>query len=271
MIVSNQILNPKTRISKLSGRATWYPYYAGFSSEFARAILAGLDLPSHSRVLDPWNGSGTTTEAALSLGLDSVGYDLNPAMVVIAKARLLSERTKPSLVPLAREILAKSARLPNTQVKDDPLATWLHPAAASAFRRLERSVLSHLVSDEIELPIGIQGIRKLSDLAAFYYTALFQTLRTRLKPFFSTNPTWIKCPDSSGRTKVGGKMFARCFIETVERMAESLREGLPVRPGTRSNIALASSEALPLSASSVGCVLTSPPYCTRIDYGCHAA
>lgn len=266
MIVSSLVPNPKIGISKLSGRASWYPYYAGFSSEFARAALVDSGLPAHSRVLDPWNGSGTTTEAALSLGLNSVGYDLNPAMVVIAKARLLSERTKPSLVPLAREILAKAAKLPLARDADDPLTTWLHPTAASAFRQLERSVLSTLVSRESQVPMGADGIAKLSDLAAFYYTALFRTLRSRLKAFFSTNPTWIKCPKGSFRVKVSAKTFATYFLNIVEQMADSLPAGLSVRPARQASIALASSEALPLTASSVDCVLTSPPYCTRIDY-----
>jgi hypothetical protein len=266
MIGSSEVPNPKIGVSKLSGKASWYPYYAGFSSKFAREILAGLELPSRSRVLDPWNGSGTTTEAALSLGLDCVGYDLNPAMVVISKARLLSERTKPSLIPLACEILAKSAKLPLLRDTSDPLTTWLDLTTASAFRRLERSVLSHLVSGDIQVPIGTDGIAKLSDIAAFYYTALFQTLRSRLKRFFSTNPTWIKCPKDPARTKVSAKVLAKYFMQTVERMAESLPDALSVQPDTRSGISLASSEALPLSASSVDCVLTSPPYCTRIDY-----
>jgi hypothetical protein len=266
MMASSKLPNPKIGVSKLSGKASWYPYYAGFSSEFARAILAGLELPSRSRVLDPWNGSGTTTEAALNLGLDCVGYDLNPAMVVISKARLLSERTKPSLVPLAREILAKSLKLPILRDTNDPLTTWLHPATASAFRRLERSVLSHLVSGDIQVPIGTDGIAKLSDIAAFYYTALFRTLRSRLKPFFSTNPTWIKCPKGPARAKMSGKILDKHFMETVQRMAESLPDGFSVQADTRSSISFASSEAMPLSASSVDCVLTSPPYCTRIDY-----
>jgi hypothetical protein len=187
-------------------------------------------------------------------------------MVVVSKARLLSERTKLSLAPLAREILAKAAKLPLERHADDPLTTWLYPATASAFRRLERSVLRHLVSGGTQTPIGADGIAKLSDLGAFYYTALFRTLRNRLKVFFATNPTWIKCPRDSMRVKVSAEGFAKSFLRTVEQMAESLPDSVSVRPEAQATIALASSEALPLSASSVDCVLTSPPYCTRIDY-----
>ena len=41
-------------------------------------------------MLDPWNGSGTTTYAAAQLGHSSIWLDLNPVMVIVARARLLS-------------------------------------------------------------------------------------------------------------------------------------------------------------------------------------
>ncbi|WP_410712175.1 DNA methyltransferase [Bradyrhizobium sp. BEA-2-5] len=45
-------------------------------------------------VLDPWNGSGTTTSVANGAGLTAVGIDINPAMAVVAKARLSPTTTK---------------------------------------------------------------------------------------------------------------------------------------------------------------------------------
>ena len=37
-------------------------------------------------ILDPWNGSGTTTYAASQLGYTSRGLDLNPVMNIVARA-----------------------------------------------------------------------------------------------------------------------------------------------------------------------------------------
>lgn len=62
------ICNPKQRRSALRGKATWYPYYAGFSPEFAEKVLLSANLPSGARVLDAWNGAGTTTALAHALG-----------------------------------------------------------------------------------------------------------------------------------------------------------------------------------------------------------
>jgi hypothetical protein len=58
------ISNPKRDPKNVGGRESWYPYYAGFSPVFARGFFESLRLDPRSRVLDPWNGSGTTVEAA---------------------------------------------------------------------------------------------------------------------------------------------------------------------------------------------------------------
>jgi DNA modification methylase len=39
-------------------------------------------------VLDPFLGSGTTTEAALGLGRDSIGVETEPSYIALARKRL---------------------------------------------------------------------------------------------------------------------------------------------------------------------------------------
>ena len=105
-----EILNPK-RSSKIpTGREGWFPYYAGFSSDFATALIRSASLPKAAWVLDPWNGGGTTTSAAAVLGRSSIGIDLNPVMVVAAKARVLCPREKGSLLPLLLRLLPRPLR-----------------------------------------------------------------------------------------------------------------------------------------------------------------
>src|SRR5688572_11869946 len=101
------ITNPK-RTRSQNGRAAWYPYYAGFSYDFAYTLIESAVLPTEALVLDDWNGSGTTTAAAAALNLHSYGFDLNPVMVVVAKARLLSTREYPSMEPLCTEAIQKA-------------------------------------------------------------------------------------------------------------------------------------------------------------------
>src|SRR5579862_9425972 len=94
------ITNPKRDPKNVSGRERWYPYYAGFSPVFARGFFESLRLDPGSRVMDPWNGSGTTVEAAAHAGLEANGFDINPVMVVVARARMLCDASRSRIEPL---------------------------------------------------------------------------------------------------------------------------------------------------------------------------
>ncbi|MCP1911515.1 hypothetical protein J2R96_003995 [Bradyrhizobium elkanii] len=147
------IQNPKRNSRANSGWEGYFPYYAGFPESFAAAMLCSSDLPLTAKIFDPWNGSGTTTYAASRLGFAAVGHDINPVMVVIARARLLASSEADSLEPLASEIL-KSAigKLKKAEIDNsDPLLSWYAPKSAVFLRTLEREVRSHLVG-ELSLP-----------------------------------------------------------------------------------------------------------------------
>lgn len=45
-------------------------------------------------VLDPWNGTGTTTVVAASKNIPAIGFDVNPALVVVSRARLIREAVR---------------------------------------------------------------------------------------------------------------------------------------------------------------------------------
>src|SRR3989338_5969494 len=96
-----QILSPKRNKRLQTGWEGFFPYYAGYPELFARELLMSANLPRHAGVLDPWNGSGTTTFTASALGLSSIGIDLNPVMIVVARARLLPPSEADHLRPLA--------------------------------------------------------------------------------------------------------------------------------------------------------------------------
>jgi DNA modification methylase len=65
------IENPKRNGKSLIGRANWYPYCAGFSPNFVRSLLLSSQLNPNTCIVDPWNGSGTTTTIAASLGYNA--------------------------------------------------------------------------------------------------------------------------------------------------------------------------------------------------------
>ena len=259
------ICNPKPRGPQKSS-STWYRYYPCFSEKFAESVLASANLTEKQWVLDPWNGSGTTTSKAASLGLNAYGFDLNPVMILIAKARELDFAEYPSIEPLLAEIQNK-ARKKFEIAPLDPLLTWLVPDSASYFRSVEAAIQKLLVDDRRYLNLRDRGPENISDLAAFFYLALFRALKRLLKPFFASNPTWVKRPKRpTARLRPGASTARAAFRTEVEQMLKLPAKTKEAKNPGKRFLAVASSESLPLPDGTVDFVLGSPPYCTRIDY-----
>ena len=236
---------------KLPRDVTGYRYYAGYSRSFVRDILRLL--PEEALVLDPWNGSGTTTTVAAESRLDCVGVDLNPAMVVIARAALLSDED----VEVIRHQASELRTLRSTKARldaDDPLLEWLDRASVARVRALQVTVIG--------LPrLGLSDIASLGAVSAFWLTALFQIVRRATKAWESSNPTWVK----SRQGKPAAKLFWRSMTREMCDLAASAVAVAPAG-GLSSRVVLGSSTDLTQLGIEPDLVLGSPPYCTRIDY-----
>lgn len=173
--------SPKRVAASQRNSVDWYDYYAGYAPQYVRDVLTGLNLPSGAIIMDPWNGSGTTTHVAGEMGLSSIGYDANPAMVVVAKGRLLDTGVENSLQSLSKDILKKAhrSRWMRDTGTNEPLACWLSPDSARYFRAIERAIQTLLVNECQDLHDQPIDVSRLSTLACFYYTALFQYLRQK--------------------------------------------------------------------------------------------
>jgi SAM-dependent methyltransferase len=263
---------PSSPTSK-SSKSSWYDYYAGYSPEFVQDVLKYLNLTKDAVVLDPWNGSGTTTQVAEDYGCIAIGYDINPVMVIVAKARRLDPGVFTSLYSLCKDLLKKASTYQSTlHLNDEPLETWLTQESAMFFRNIERAIQQLLVGgQEYHLLYCELSFDFISTLAAFFYTALFRTLRKSLTSFWSTNPTWIVTPQKEQRLDLPVTKIHDLFEREVNDMSQVLnglssKETRLLKNRGRSRLDLASSIDLPLEANSVDAVISSPPYCTRIDY-----
>ena len=105
-------------------------------------------------------------------------------------------------------------------------------------------------------------------MAATFYVALFALCRELAATFQTSNPTWLKVARAGQRRASGNRsVLAVRFIGIVADMAGAL---------AIQNIASSETAAVDLIvadtagglglASTFDFVLTSPPYCTRIDY-----
>lgn len=269
-----RILNPKRASVALIGREGWFPYYAGFSSDFATTLIQSAGLPSDAWVLDPWNGSGTTTSAAAALARSSMGFDLNPVMVIVAKARVLCAREKGSLLPLLSDIIQKAKKLDQEVAIDDALLLWFVPSTAKVLRNIERVVQELLLNpDSYQTIASLDNLEAVSDLCAFYYTGLFRTARQLSSGLACSNPTWRKRPEAKeNRARPSESIVFEAFRVITRQMVQSIEESDTTDNLTSEcEIALGDSQAIPNESQSVDMVISSPPYCTRIDYAVSTA
>ncbi|MES0198959.1 DNA methyltransferase [Mesorhizobium sp. M0011] len=249
-----------------TGWERFFPYYAGYPEIFVEDLLGSAGLPANSVVFDPWNGSGTSTLVASRLGHKAIGLDINPVMVVIARARMLPPSEADSLVPLALTISTKTPRRVAV-VANDPLEEWFVPATAAKIRQIEGAIRQSTVGGTTP-PGCVVDIGRISGLAATLYLGLFATCRSLSHARRSTNPTWMRKPRSDAQKTVApvGEV-TQVFVDNVRAMAAELAATEKSKPAVPPwVIEVADTTSTELSPSSVDFVVTSPPYCTRIDY-----
>jgi DNA modification methylase len=251
----------------LSGTAAdrYYRYYAGFTTGFVEDMFDWLGVGEESSIVDPWNGSGTTTAAAATRGAKAIGFDISPVAVLIGRSRLLTADVAGSLSPLGGEIWQHAQAHPH-DVPIDPLAIWFGPNTTREIRSLERAIHDVLVGGQTD-PVIYDPQLPQSALAAAFYVILFQTVRRLVRRYVPSNPAWIKYPSGS-RIGVPREYLRLAFQRSIERLTEQVAICPRSASGPReaARIAMCSSSSLPLPDSSIDAIITSPPYCTRLDY-----
>jgi len=249
-VSSQPFPSPKQR-SK-SDRAA-YHYYAGFSLEFAKAFLC-QHMSGWVTVLDPWNGSGTTTRAAAELSIPALGEDLNPAMIVVAKGRLAREGEDQSSLEAALTAIDQHTSKATTTEVVDPLENWFTAETSYRLRASTQAITGEL---------GAVHVDAISPAQAKALTRVFRIVRDQMVLRSGSNPTWFK------------NRFEDKIDLPVPLLQRLLRE--QSRHGEPDLGTSAEKVHLKLNDSTVelrqpadelpNLVLTSPPYCTRIDYG----
>lgn len=259
-------VSPKQPPSK--NQRDWYPYYAGFTEEFVDTVI-GKHLKNAKFVLDPWSGSGTTTAVCIKRGLSSKGVDINPALTVIARARLTPYSSQANLELLTTKILEIARDLDSQPLRDDLLQCWIRPGVVHRIRAIQDAI--HLALEESEtepVPHNIPAlVDKLPVSGCFFYCVLFAVVRDLLGRFRTTNPMWLKNPDSYRcRIVPSWKTLSKLFQLQSEQLGNLL--SLEHDPTLENGELFKTGNAikLPFEDEQFDAVLTSPPYATRIDY-----
>lgn len=253
------MINPKRDPKATEGRASWYPYYAGFSPQFVSHVLQRSRLMPAALIADPWNGAGTTTTVAQAAGYRAWGGDANPAMVIVAKAKQVTSGQLAKSKRAFEAILA-SGKAPSSELHpNDPLVALLPLGAAIEIRSVEQRIreLCGEFDSFSEIPEEMR-----SDFALMYL-AIFRAVRNLSKGGRTKNPTWHR---SSGAEdiQVSAETARAEIVLNWERLIFEVNQSDDVTGTSILNVSL--SQAIPLREGVVDLILTSPPYCTRIDY-----
>lgn len=251
-----------------SGRQSVYPYYAGFSDEFALDAIKWVSEGTRNPIiLDPWNGAGTTTRVGQLRKLRTIGFDLNPAMVIVAKAELCVESDALIAKPLSRKV-SDYFSTQQSSLRNQRLATFFTDATSRYIFDIAMAIWLHLVDHKS--PKDSNGsAANISPVPALLFVALFNVSRHLLSSLGTSNPTWIRIPGKlEPRVATTRAKLNFLFREEVIRLSDLIiSRGAPQREKELSRIGIADSRNIPLKEKSVNGIVTSPPYCTRLDYG----
>lgn len=265
------VTSPKRGNPERTGLHAWHPYYAGFAGQFVADILEELSVTPGQIVLDPMNGSGTTTMVAQLGGYLGVGVELNPAMAIMGRAKDATLGWIDSFEELVAEVVEGARRRVPEERTEEYTTKWIPPKPLADLRRI------HVELEQLSAP----AIRRLAPALAapflhsappiggratdLMHAALLATARRASTAEDSKNPTWIKPGNGSNH----GSDFSvfEGFAATASSMLDDLRSTFPDPPDTRRVVvAHANAKRLPLADSSIDAIVTSPPYLTRIDY-----
>lgn len=229
----HRLQSPK--LSSDSRRKAIYPYYAGFSESFVDSLIDTMGISESDVIVDPWNGSGTTTTVCARRGIASVGIDVNPAMKHIAAARCAQHTDVESAAGAALQALR---RAPADSTNCSPFEY-----CAELYTSLEPSLSE--------------------DARSLVKFGLMAACRRLARETRSKNPTWYS------RNAIRDLSFSTAAVhstigETFSTLLDwtSLRSDVSFsRPTLITSPLLSAGVSAPITH-----VITSPPYLTRIDY-----
>lgn len=264
-MLAENIRSAKRGKNERNGVHNWHPYYAGYSENFVNDMLDYLGADEESIVLDPWMGSGTTALVCQRRGIQSIGIEINPVMVIFSKAKTrkliefnLGEISVDIIKYASNVNLTKAELLNNEDTLEYVSNEYLN--SLNKIRKAIDEVCKHqskIISDE----------KFLDTIKSFFYAVLFRCLRYVGNFKKGTNPTWLVNEISEVRANEIDNY--NLFHQYVNSMIKDLESNFIDIFNIGYSVPLfveGDSKNIELSDRSVDFIITSPPYLTRIDY-----
>ncbi len=220
----------------------------------ARRLIEGLTDPKDT-VLDPFCGSGTVLVEAMLLDRQTIGTDLNPIAVMLARAKTF---------PRSPE---KTAELTLAARKVAEHADARRKAKSGASRRLPREDVAIFAPHVL---LELDGIREgIEEAPAAIRPDLMLVLSSIL----------VKLSQRRGDTsaeavekRIGAGYPARLFVKKTQELARRFDEFRTLLPSPPPRARVFEDDATILKKvdeASIDAVITSPPYVATYDYLAH--
>lgn len=236
-------------------------YLGGFPPRTPRRIIEQW-VPPRTTVLDPFCGSGTTLLEAKLLGRTTIGIDLNPLAVALARAKLVHVDVGDLIFRISD--LARAFR-GETEIDDVPetLEPIFHRRALAQLCYLRRQLSADTPEDTFlrGCVVGIMHGKARRDGTTAY-------LSVDMPNTFSMSPNYVRrFVDRNGLRAPPVDVFAKLR----ERCQWLLRAG-PLPQSPMAHVFGGDAARLPdvLEGSgiqTVGAIVTSPPYLGVLRYG----
>ena len=226
---------------KAAPRHRWFYFPHSYSYRLVDAILNLWGLSEGRTIADNFAGSGTTLLAARQRGIAAFGFDLSPLAVMVTNSKIACYSTERLGKDLAN-IIGSNHTGETSQISG---------RLSRAFTQKEMQEITKM----------LEPIRRLDTAAQrFFLVALLQSV----KPFSRAVADggwfrWSEWPDRNDEIRPA-------FIEQVTRMIEDAERLNWSNESPITQAQIADARKLPLPASSVDGLITSPPYANRHDY-----
>lgn len=230
----------------------FHTYPARLHPVTASVLIRGLSRPGDA-VLDPFCGSGTVLVEARLLGRKAVGSDANPLAVRLAtlKANGINEADRATLENAAKRVAehAQERRLSKA-------------GPSRKYGRADRDLFEvHVLLELDGLRHGIREVPagRLRDTLALILSSILIKVSRQ--------------PGDTSRDRVGRRLAAgyttKLFVKRTAELCRQLAQYDAALPAKRTSVRVTEGDARRLrgmKTSSIGAVVTSPPYPGVYDY-----